>query len=154
MHASINETSNKIDNPAVLSSYPNHQSTLEEDLDFLILTTDELKDSFIPLQDAHNASGVSTIIRTLLDVGSNNQEDIREYLRTVYIDSGIDYVLLGGDSDIVPVKKLWAEVNGGGTTDHIPSDVYYACLDGPYNYDGDNRWGEPHDGEGGGPHGN
>ncbi len=31
----------------------------------------------------------------------------------------------------------------------MPSDLYYACLDGPYNYDGDSNWGEPNDGEGG-----
>jgi hypothetical protein len=32
----------------------------------------------------------------------------------------------------------------------MPSDLYYACLDGTYNYDGDNKWGEPTDGDGGG----
>ena len=31
----------------------------------------------------------------------------------------------------------------------MPSDLYYACLDGTYNYDNDNKWGEPNDGEGG-----
>ena len=29
----------------------------------------------------------------------------------------------------------------------MPADLYYACLDGPYNYDGDGNWGEPHDGK-------
>jgi len=32
----------------------------------------------------------------------------------------------------------------------VPSDLYYQCLDGNYNSDGDNRWGEPNDGPGGG----
>jgi hypothetical protein len=31
----------------------------------------------------------------------------------------------------------------------MPSDLYYACLDGPYNFDGDDQWGETDDGENG-----
>ena len=34
-------------------------------------------------------------------------------------------------------------------TTYMPSDLYYACLDGTYNYDGDNKWGEPNDGDNG-----
>ena len=30
---------------------------------------------------------------------------------------------------------------------YLPSDLYYSCLDGTYNYDGDDRWGEPTDGD-------
>lgn len=145
------EIMGRVDNPAVLSSYlKNHVSPLE-DYDLLILTTDALKDSFIPLVEAHEAKrGLNSIIKTLSDVGSSSQEDIRNYIRDFYNDFGIEYLLLGGDSDIIPTRKLYAEVNGGDTTDHIPSDVYYACLDGPYNYDGDSKWGERYDGEDGG----
>ena len=31
----------------------------------------------------------------------------------------------------------------------MPSDLYYSCLDGPFNYDNDDKWGEPNDGENG-----
>jgi len=31
----------------------------------------------------------------------------------------------------------------------MPSDLYFACLDGTYNYDGDNLWGEDTDGDNG-----
>lgn len=144
------EVMGKVDNPVAAPSYPKTHVAPLEDYDLLILTTDGLKDSFIPLKEAHDLTGVNTAIRTLSDVGGSTQEDIRNYIRNVYNDSGIEYVLLGGDSDIIPTRKLYAEVNGGDTTDHIPSDVYYACLDGTYNYDGDNKWGESTDGEDGG----
>ncbi len=140
----------KIDNPEVIETYPPLTSSLDVDYDLLILTTDQLKDSFVPLKDAHDADGVDTVIKTLTDVGSAGQEDIRNYIRDFYNNYGIEYVLLGGDSDVIPVRKLWAEVNDGGTTDHVPSDLYYGCLDGPYNYDGDDKWGERYDGEDGG----
>ncbi len=145
-----NEMMGRIDNPAVLSSYPKNHVAPLEDYDLLILTTDALKDSFIPLKEYHNLNSVSTLIRTLTDVGGSTQEDIRNYIRDAYNNSGIEYVLLGGDSNIIPTRKLYAEVNGGSTSDHIPSDVYYACLDGTYNYDGDTKWGERYDGEDGG----
>jgi hypothetical protein len=32
----------------------------------------------------------------------------------------------------------------------MPSDIYYSCLDGPFNFDNDGKWGEPNDGENGG----
>ena len=32
----------------------------------------------------------------------------------------------------------------------MPGDVYFSCLDGTYNFDGDSYWGEPTDGESGG----
>ncbi|MCK4366123.1 MAG: hypothetical protein KAW45_08730, partial [Thermoplasmatales archaeon] len=32
----------------------------------------------------------------------------------------------------------------------IPADLYYSCLDGPYNYNGDELWGDCNDGENGG----
>jgi hypothetical protein len=32
----------------------------------------------------------------------------------------------------------------------MPADLYFACLDGIWNFDGDHLWGEPGDGDGGG----
>jgi hypothetical protein len=40
--------------------------------------------------------------------------------------------------------------SGYGDKTEMPSDLYYACLDGPYNSDGDDRWGETKDGTNGG----
>jgi len=73
------------------------------------------------------------------------------------MDWGTDYVLLGGDADaiveddnIVPLRGLFADEDGlpldVGSLDHeeddIPSDVYYACLDGNFNHDCDMHFGE------------
>jgi hypothetical protein len=138
-----------VDNPDVLATYPQTGASPLEQYDLLILTADALKDSFLPLQTAHDARGVSTIIKTLSDVGARSTDNIRDYIRTAYTTWGINYVLLGGDDDVVPAQNLYAEVNNGGTTDSFPSDVFYACLDGPYNFDGDSKWGERHDGTNG-----
>ena len=79
---------------------------------------------------------------------------IRNFIRYAYTELGTEYVLLGGDADyttsdnIVPLRKLFAVEDGLplGSRDlieeDIPSDVYYACLDGNFNRDGDDHWGE------------
>jgi len=82
---------------------------------------------------------------------------IRNFIRHAYMDWGTDYVLLGGDADeiveddnIVPLRGLFADEDGLPldvcSLDHeeedIPSDVYYACLDGNFNYDCDIHFGE------------
>jgi hypothetical protein len=145
----------KIHNPSMVSSYQ-HLSpaiVIDNQYDLLILTTDDLKDGFLPLATTHNQSGTRTIIKTLSDVGGDTPEDIREYLRTAYATLGIRYVLLGGDADVIPAKMLWVEGMDENVTHYettMPSDLYYACLDGPYNYNGNDKWGEPTDGEGGG----
>ncbi|MCK5261072.1 MAG: hypothetical protein KAJ44_02725 [Thermoplasmatales archaeon] len=86
---------------------------------------------------------------------NDTQAKIRNFIRHAYTELGTDYVLLGGDADghpngenIIPLRGLYACEEGlplgtlGFEEDDIPSDVYYACLDGNYNYDMDERWGE------------
>jgi hypothetical protein len=147
------EVARKVDNIDVLTSYTTTNAPLQGDnYELLILTTDVLKDGFTPLKDAHDAQGLPTEVKTLSDVspfpGQRTPDTIRNFIRDEYITKGIDYVLIGGDADIVPAKMLW--VQAGGDTDTMPSDLYYSCLDGTFNYNDNDKWGEPHDGDGGG----
>ena len=142
----------KIDATSV--SYPETEpprtSVLSDGYDMLILTIDGFVDEFRPLADAHNATGINTSIKTLSDIGINpDVEDIRDFIRDEYTTNGIEYVLLGGDDHVIPAKELYFGVL---QSEDIfgPSDLYYACLDGPFNNDGDDKWGESNDGEGGG----
>lgn len=146
----------KVDNPNYASQYINEKKPLStgvDSYDLLILTTDSLKSGFEPLKQAHDATGVSTVIKTLTDVGASDLESIRNYIKEAFLNWGIEYVLIGGDSNIIPAPILWVyglDEETDPYETYMPSDLYYACLDGPYNYDGDNKWGEPTDGENGG----
>lgn len=87
---------------------------------------------------------------------NDTQAKIRNFIRYAYMELGTNYVLLGGDADvaveeenIIPTRGLYACEEGlplceglDFEEDDIPSDVYYACLDGNFNYDMDDRWGE------------
>lgn len=149
------EVMKKVDNPFLSEQYHEEiivSPSMNEDYDLLIITTDSLKDGFEPLKQAHDATDVDTVIKTITDIGSSNLEDIRDYIRDAYINWEIEFVLIGGDNDIIPDPVLWVYGLDENTTPYetyMPSDLYYACLDGPYNYDGDDKWGETTDGEDG-----
>lgn len=87
---------------------------------------------------------------------------IRNYIRNMHVTHGVSYVLLAGDADcndpsenIVPVRGLFANESGLPLTStsrilaeeeaDLPSDVYYACLDGTFNDDMDEHFGESPD---------
>jgi hypothetical protein len=87
---------------------------------------------------------------------------IRNYIRYMHYTHGVNYVLLAGDADtefasnnIVPVRGLFANESGlpligisetlAEEEDDLPSDIYYACLDGTFNDDMDEHFGESSD---------
>jgi len=78
--------------------------------------------------------------------GVDNPEKLRNFIIDAYQTWNttavpLEYVILAGDDEIIPVRGLFGQV--GNTVDNwMPSDIYYGCLDGNWNLDGDNLWGE------------
>jgi len=135
----------RVDNPAVADTYPAGERG-ERSYSLLILTTPELASAFAPLATYHSSHGLPTEVHTTAEVGSTNPDDVRAYIYTQYLSAGIDWVLIGGDDSVIPAKNLYVD----GIND-MPGDLYFSCLEGTWNYDGDGSWGEPNDGPGGGP---
>ena len=141
----------KVDNPAQTASYPAGGGRDGRGYDLLIITTSSLAGTFQPLKDYHDVQGIATEIRTTAEIGGSDPETIRAYITDEYNDNGISYVIIGADDDVIPAKDLYVEAwQGGDVVTDMPGDIYFACLDGTWNYDGDSRWGEPNDGPGGG----
>jgi len=124
----------------------------------VIITNDSLASSFSTLRDHRIAKGMSSTIVTTEWIyanyaGDDNQMRIRNFIRDYYQNKGTEYVLLGGYNGIIPARMLWVIAYdpdpGGPYEDYMPSDIYYGCLDGNYNSNGNNKWGEPNDGPGG-----
>ncbi len=144
----------KVDNPEIADTYNHPVNPPLDSYDLLIITTDPLKSGFETLKEFHNENGLSTVIRTTTDIGSSNPDDVRDYILDAYNNLLIDFVIIGADDDVIAAKDLfvrtvwwwpWSE-----TEEHMPSDTYYACLDGPYDNNGNGLYGEPNDGPGGG----
>ena len=97
---------------------------------------------------AKEADGLTATIVTIESVlanytGTDNAEKLRNFIIDAYNNWETDFVLLGGDTGVIPYRNV--RCNGL----NIPADMYFQCLDGNYNHDGDGNWGEWNDGPGG-----
>jgi hypothetical protein len=144
------EARRRVDNPEVVASYDAAGTSGGRAYDMLILTTDALAASFVPLKAYHDSQGLATEIHTVTEVGSSDPAAVRDYIRNAYLTDGIDYVLIGADDDIIPAQNLYVDSLWGEVELAMPGDIYFGCLDGSWNGDGDSRIGEPTDGDGGG----
>jgi len=125
------------------------------------------------LRDARTAEGLTGNIVTVEwiqanyagtrpDGGQDDATRIREFLTDAYAEWNTSYVLLVGDADggdeggesgdnLLPVRGLYVDPrHPEAAADHLPSDLYYACLDGTFDNDADGIYGEENDGVGGG----
>ena len=142
----------RVDNPEMLSRYASADKAGSKSYDLLILTAPAYETVFQTLKDYHDTTGILTEIRTTDDVGSNDPTAVRQYIADRYLNDGIQFVIIGGDDELLPAVDLYVKSSDGGSYEDfdMPADLYFGCLDGTYNYDGDSYWGEPTDGESGG----
>jgi len=147
-----------VENPDVLSTYP--PKNFSSVYDYVLITTENLINTsgeytFIDLLNHRREQGLSCTYKTVEAIGKefdgiDLQEKIRNFIRYAYMEWGTTWILLGGDVEKVPVRYL-VDVDGEQEDEKVlASDIYYQCLDGSYNYDGDDLWGEKFDGVGGG----
>ena len=151
-------------NPAALAAYPTPGSAapragdgfsptwapslLGDDVAYLIVTNAALAAEFQRLADYKTARGVPTVVRTIEEItasspaGSDLPSLIRAYCAEAYRDWGTTAVLLGGDTPIVPARRILNTLYPAGAGTEMPVDLYYACLDGDWNADRDERLGE------------
>jgi hypothetical protein len=116
-------------------------------VEYVIVTSAALAPAWQTLADWKTRRGVPTVVRTTEWIqanyrhGSDLQETIRTFLRDAYLDWGVQYVLLAGDTDVLPARYGFSAY-GEPTERDIPTDMYFACLDGTWNLDGDALYGE------------
>jgi hypothetical protein len=125
------------------TSYPSLEGSA---VDYVIITTDALAGEYQRLADWKTAKGVPTVVRTVEWIEANTrngvdlQETLRFFIQDAYAKWGITYVLLGGDTDILPPRYALSRYYLKPTL--LPADMYFACLDGSWNYNHDKYWGE------------
>jgi hypothetical protein len=142
-----------VENPEILETYGAIDQSRdgnkpdEPQYPYLIITDESLVSAFQPLADWKTECGLRTKLITTQDIaagysGTDLPEQIRNCILDAYTAWQTDCVLLGGDDELVPHRGLFDEAFGY-TDDDIPSDLYYGALDGNWNADGDELWGEP-----------
>ncbi len=117
--------------------------------EYVIITAQEFDSIFARLAEWKTQKGVPAVIRHIDWVCSNfsgrdDAERLRNYLKTLP-DSGVSWVLLGGDVGLIPFRKAFAMESEGyihEREDSLPCDQYYADLDGDWDLNGNNVFGE------------
>ncbi|NPA80937.1 MAG: T9SS type A sorting domain-containing protein [Thermotogae bacterium] len=115
-------------------------------IDYVIITTEDLRDAWEPLAQLRNSMGIRTEIFTVEWIGSNFpgktlQERIRNFLRYAYRTWGITYVLIGASAEDVPPLRTYLQSFSDTTYNFYGryfqnfelTDYYYAALDGDWN---------------------
>ena len=104
---------------------------------------------------------ISEPVTTNLGMYDDTPARIRNFIRFAHSEWGTKYVLLGSGYNKLPARQLYfgsaelyyAATDAVSRSDKIktavsgPSDLYFGCLEGSFNSNGDNRWGEPDDGQ-------
>lgn len=117
---------------------------------YLIITNKELAPAFESLRFHRWTMGmpaeivlVSNIVKTCS--GEDTQAKIRNYIINRYAWDPVDFVLLGGGEDVVPVR--YAYKYDTNTKPEIKDmqvcDLYFSDLTGDWDVDGDGVYGEP-----------
>lgn len=116
--------------------------------DYVIITTDDLKDSLTDFKNWKEELGYSVNITTVSWIydnylGKDEPEKIRNFLIDKYDDWGINFVLIVGSLDSVPIRYCYADPSNHKIYQWIiPTDYYYADLTGNWDTDGDGYYGE------------
>ncbi|MEO0094023.1 MAG: C25 family cysteine peptidase, partial [candidate division WOR-3 bacterium] len=135
-------TNLKLPKPTKLDS--NHN------FEYLVITNSAMDTVFQRLCAWKTKKGIKAVTRNIDWIynnypGRDNPEKIRNYLKTLYPDSGLVWLLLGGDVGIVPVRKAFAMPCSAfihSREDSLPCDLYYSDLDGAWDFNNNNVFGE------------
>ncbi len=150
-----------VDNPEMLEGYENDEVSNpplilnminpDDTYEYVVITNEAIRDAttdpsvsdFIAHKQALGLTATVVTIESILSTytGVDDAQKLRNFIIDAYNNWDTDYVLLGGDTNIIPYRSL--------SDYQITSDLYYQCLDGDYDSDGDMIWGEQTDGPGG-----
>ena len=111
---------------------------------YLIITRDSLRTYFEPLRIWKTKKGLAALTVSVETIalsypGGDLPTKIRNCIDDFHSNSGTDWVLLGGDSEIVPERIAYVALSD---KPYMPCDLYYSDLDRTWNDDGDLYWGE------------
>ena len=145
-----------VNNPDVLSTYTVTAAQDPSPLldpgtyEYVIITSSTLAPTFQSLIN-HKAAYVNGA--QIVDIqwiyanytGYDNPEKVRNFIIDAYNTWGTNWCLLGGDVDVVPYRGFYVRIRGGRDPD-MAADMYFGCLDGNFDADGDHRYAESSDG--------
>jgi len=133
------------------TSAPGRGHELDPDAyQYVIITHSTQSSAYEPYAAWKTAKGVPATVVTVEWIaatypGRDLAEKVRNFIIAAVNQWGTAYVLLGGDSQIVPTRVAWAfDCEAGGPPDEndLHADLYFADLDGTWDANGNGIFGE------------
>ena len=126
------------------------KSSQETECEYLIVTCSDFASNFQALADWKTKKGIPARVVTTDSIYQNSEgvdeaEKVRNFIKHAYENFGTQWVLLGGDTEIVPDRVAYAmscEYHGHPDEDSLRADLYYSDLDGTWNLNGNGIYGE------------
>jgi len=139
-----------VQNPNAVTLYDSFRNKSVNSYGLLIVTPEQFVEGFSGLTDIYLNRGIKSEIFTTEYISTNIsgqdlQEKIRNFIIQEYQESEIEYVILGGDVEHIPYRGFFCSVQSGGgySSNDIPADLYYSALDGTWDDNDNDVWGEP-----------
>lgn len=116
----------------------------------LIVTDASMEGIFGELAEYRTDQGILTEVVTMDEIyptasGRDDAEKLRNFVKEYHSTYGLDYLLLGGDTGLVPFRYAYAMTCEAGIhtrEDSLPCDLYFSDLDGDWDANGNDIFGE------------
>jgi hypothetical protein len=106
-------------------------------IDMTIITTERFAGNFEKYKSFKTKQGFQTVIKTIEEIykeypGNNNSVKIRNYIKDLYIQNDLEFVLIGGGYNVIPTGEALPYISP--ETSYIATDAIYSCLDEDPDY--------------------
>lgn len=136
-----------VDNSNDIPSYRNDSNS---GIEYLMIIEASKASLWNQLATYYQDLGLTVFMKPMSELssmpGQDTQEKLRNYIIYTYNNNPLRYVLLCGDTDVIPHRGFYVNMGSQSQVDNdIPADMYYSCLDGNWNTNGNAYWGEPNE---------
>ncbi|MEO0083407.1 MAG: C25 family cysteine peptidase [candidate division WOR-3 bacterium] len=133
-------------NPEDINRFGPPIKRLQNEVNYLIITTDVFSSAFRPLTNWRTKQGFYADILTTSYINTNYPgRDLAEKIRNAIIyyfqNRGLIFVVLGGDVAYVPKRGVYISY-GGYTETSMPCDLYFSDLNRTWDCNNNNTFGE------------
>ncbi len=138
-----------VENPYEVEwDFPQNGGTLDPSAasEYLITCIANHADEYELLKYWKTRKGIPAAIKTLDQIfdaypGRDDQEKIRNCIKDYYLNQSTAWVVITLSAPKARIRGCYCEVDGY-VEPFIPCDLYFADMDGDWNQDGDEHWGE------------
>lgn len=120
---------------------------------YLLIVPEQFQAAYQPLLEWRQKQGITVIEGVYEDIltsyeGVDAQQKLRNYVTEQYLQNGVSHLTIGADASIVPSRVAFAFDCEYGLQDDendLRGDMYFGCLDGSWDANGNQIYGEDDD---------